>query len=90
MSTITFNTLQASRNLKAAGFDEAQADAVVDTLADAFSDTVATKADIAILKADIAELKADMLKVAIGLAVAIIAANASLTFAIVRLALPLP
>ena len=42
-------------------------------MAEAFSDTVATKTDIA-------ELKADMLKVAIG----IVVANATLTFALIR------
>ena len=52
MATTTFDTRQAVRKLQAAGFDEAQADAVVDTLSDAFSDTVATKADIANLKAE--------------------------------------
>ena len=66
MATTTFDTRQAVRKLQAAGFDEAQADAVVDTLSDAFSDTVATKADIAALeastKADIANLKAEMFR----------------------------
>jgi hypothetical protein len=47
VATITFDTLKASRNLKAAGFDEPQADAIIDTFGDAFSDTVATKTDIA-------------------------------------------
>ena len=45
-------------------------------MADAFSDTVATKADVA-------EVKADMLKVAIG----VVLANATLTFALLRLLL---
>lgn len=66
MATTTFDTRQAVRKLQAAGFDEAQADAVVDTLSDAFSDTVATKADIAALeastKAEIANLKAEMFR----------------------------
>ncbi len=52
MPVATFDTRQAVRKLQAAGFAEAQADAVVDTLAEAFSDTVATKADIANLKAE--------------------------------------
>ena len=64
MNTVTFDTLKASRNLKAAGFDEPQADAIIDTFGDAFSDTVATKTDIAKLegftKAEIAEVKADI------------------------------
>ena len=76
MATITFDTLKASRNLKAAGFDEPQADAIIDTFGDAFSDTVATKTDIAEVKADIAklegftkaeiaEVKADIAKLAV-------------------------
>ncbi len=57
MAAITFDTRKAVRNLKAVGFEEPQADAIVDTLGDAFTDTVATKADIAEVKADIAEVK---------------------------------
>ena len=60
MATITFDTLKASRKLKAAGFAEAQADAMVDTVAEAFTDTVATKANIAEVKTDIAEVKAEI------------------------------
>ena len=66
MATTTFDTRQAVRTLQAAGFPEDQADAVVDTMSSAFSDTVATKADIAALeastKADIANLKAEMFR----------------------------
>ena len=54
MATAVFDTLKASRSLKAAGFDESQAEAIVTTMADAFDDTVATKADIAELKAELA------------------------------------
>lgn len=60
MTTITFDTRQALRNLQAAGFAEAQADAGVDTLAGAFSDTVATKTDIAEVKTEIAEVRSDL------------------------------
>lgn len=60
MTTITFDTRQAVRNLQAAGFAEVQADAVVDTLAGAFSDTVATKTDIAEVKTEIAEVRSDL------------------------------
>ena len=59
MTTIAFDTLKASRKLKAAGIEEAQAEAIVQSMAEAFDDSVATKAD---LKAAIAEVKADMLK----------------------------
>jgi len=60
MATITFDTREAVRNLKAAGFEELQADAVVDTLAGAFSDTVATRADMAVVRGEIAEVKAEI------------------------------
>lgn len=88
MTTAVFDTLKASRNLKAAGVDERQAEAIVTTMAEAFDDTVATKADIAEVRADlkagIAELKTDMFKVAMGVAIAIILANATMTIALIR------
>ena len=64
MPTATFDTLHAAKALTAAGFEAEQAEAITDTIRDAFTESVATKADIAELKAelkaDIAELKADM------------------------------
>lgn len=88
MTTAVFDTLKASQNLKAAGVDERQAEAIVTTMAEAFDDTVATKADIAEVRADlkagIAELKTDMFKVAMGVAIAIILANATMTIALIR------
>ena len=78
MTTIAFDTLKASRKLKAAGIEEAQAEAIVQSMAEAFDDSVATKAD---LKAAIAEVKADMLKTAI----AVVVANVSLTVALIKL-----
>ena len=64
MTTAVFDTLKASRKLKAAGMDEAHAEAIVQSMAEAFEDTVATKADIARLeastKADIATVKAEL------------------------------
>ena len=107
MVTAVFDTLKASRTLKAAGVADAQAEAIVTTMAGAFDDAVATKADIAGVKVDIsevkadiagvrtelksmatkteiAELKADMLKVAMGVAVAVILANATMTIALTR------
>lgn len=62
MTTVTFDTRKAVRNLQAAGFSDTQADAMVDTLAEAFTDTVATKTDIAEVKADIANLKAEVFR----------------------------
>ncbi len=55
---VTFDTLRANHNLKAAGFEEAQTNAIIDTLGEAFSDTGATKTDIAEVKADISRLEA--------------------------------
>ena len=60
MTTITFDTRKAVRNLQSAGFSDAQADAMVDTLSAAFTETVATKTDIAEVKTDIAEVKTDL------------------------------
>ena len=66
MATAVFDTLKASRDLKAAGFDDTQAEAIVTTMAKAFDDTVATKADLhavqSELKADIANLKAEVFR----------------------------
>ena len=84
MTTITFDTRKAVQRLKAAGIEDAQADAMVDTVVEAFGESVATRADAARLEgidSGIANLKADMLKVAIG----IVLANATLTFALIRL-----
>ena len=57
MTTAVFDTLKVSQNLKAAGFNEAQAGAIVQSMADAFEDTVATKADN---RADIAAVRSDI------------------------------
>ena len=74
---VAFDTLAAVETLTGAGFDEAKAKAIVATMRQA-EGGLATKADIA-------ELKADMLKVAIGIAVAIVVANAALTIALFKL-----
>ena len=64
MTTAIFDTLKASRDLKAAGVDARQAEAIVTTMAEAFDDAVATKANLAEvkaeLKADIAAVKAEL------------------------------
>ena len=60
MSTLAFDTLKASRNLKAAGFSEAQADAIIGTVGDSFTDSVATKVDIAEVKTQIAEVRSEL------------------------------
>lgn len=66
MTTAVFDTLKASRKLKAAGIDQAHAEAIVQSMAEAFEDTVATKADIvsvrADLKTEIAAVRSDIEK----------------------------
>ena len=52
MATTGFDTLKVSRELKAAGFNEAQAGAIVRSMAGAFQDgMIATKSDIDKLQA---------------------------------------
>ena len=57
MTTAVFDTLKAFSKLEAAGMETSQAKAVVDTLAEAFDDTVATKADIVAVRSDIDKLE---------------------------------
>ena len=52
MAASTFDTLAAADKLRTAGFDDAQARAIVDVHRDA-GEQVATKADLAELRADI-------------------------------------
>ena len=64
MSALAYDTHRAVKSLVAAGFDPTRAEAVVATVGDAMTGTVATKADVAELradvKADMAELRADV------------------------------
>jgi hypothetical protein len=69
----TFDTLSAARDLEAAGFNRAQAEALAAAIRNSQGE-LATKTDIGILKSDI-----DMLKWAVGINVAIAVA----TFAVV-------
>ena len=57
MTTAIFDTLKAFSKLEAAGMETSQAKAVVDTLAEAFDDTVATKAAIVAVRSDIDKLE---------------------------------
>ncbi len=62
MATTGFDTLKVSQDLKAAGFNEAQAGAIIRSMAGAFQDgMIATKSDIdklqASTRADIAKLQ---------------------------------
>lgn len=77
MST-TFDTYAAVKNLERAGFQEAQAEAVVRTVGEAVDDQVATKADLATLRA---EVQADLFKAAL----AIVALQTTLTVALIKL-----
>ena len=64
MSALAFDTHKAVTALKQAGFEEAQAEAVVNTMGAALAGTVATKADLtegrAALEADLVAVKADL------------------------------
>ena len=51
---VTFNTHEAVKALKSTGFDEKQAETVVETIDKAVNETVATKADLALLAAKMA------------------------------------
>ena len=54
MAGATFDTLHAAKTLTQAGFAPPQAEAITDTIRAAFSDSVATKTDIAELRAEMA------------------------------------
>ena len=53
-ANVTFDTHKAVKALKSSGFDEKQAEAVVETIDTAVNETVATKADLALLAAKMA------------------------------------
>ena len=64
MSTFAFDTHKAVTALKQAGFEEAQAEAVVTTMGEALDGTVATRADVTevrtALEADVAAVQAKL------------------------------
>ena len=64
MQTAVFDTLATAHALQEAGFEEAQAAAIVDALRHAVTEEVATKANLGELraefKADLSELRADL------------------------------
>ena len=51
---MTFNTHEAVKALKSSGFDEKQAETVVETIDKAVNETVATKADLEVMAAKMA------------------------------------
>lgn len=57
MNDIRFDTLKAARDLKAAGLEEAHAEAIVATMGRAMSENLATKADIKTIGQDIKTLE---------------------------------
>ena len=60
MTTLAFDTHAAVKTLREAGFEEAQAEAVVATVGVAMGENVATKTDIQALKADLDALEQRM------------------------------
>ena len=64
MTSLAFDTLKAAKALRAAGFDDAQAEAVIDTVGDAVGGNVATKADLqesrSEMKTDLQKLRSEM------------------------------
>ena len=65
-ANVTFDTHKAVKALKSSGFNEEQAESVVETIDKAVNETVATKADLALLektvKAEIANLEARIMR----------------------------
>ena len=53
-ANVTFNTHEAVKALKSTGFNEKQAESVVETINKAVNETVATKSDLALLVAKVA------------------------------------
>ena len=87
MTTYTLDTHATIRKFQEAGMDSRQAEVVVAAISRSDAELVTKadlKAEIATVKADIVNLKADMFKVAIGVVIAIILANATMTIALIR------
>ena len=60
---MALDTHKAVKKLKKVGFDEAQAEAVVRMVGEAFDDSVATKVDIAELRIEIQEVRGEIQEV---------------------------
>lgn len=73
MSTITFDTLQATQKLKAAGYNEQQAEAVIRVLADAHENLITREHFDA--KFAVMEVKIDKLAWMLGIVIALAIAN---------------
>lgn len=59
MSAVTFDTLKFVERLEAGGFSHVQAKAAAEAFADATSQELATKADIAAVRSDLTALRSD-------------------------------
>ena len=59
-ANVTFNTHKAVKALKSSGFDEKQAEAVVETIDKAVNETVATKTDLALLTKTVEGIQENM------------------------------
>ncbi len=73
MSTITFDTLDATRKLRDAGFDEKQAETVVRVLADSQSNLITR--DHFDAKFAVVEAKMDKLQWSVGIVIALAVAS---------------
>lgn len=60
MTTLAFDTLKAAKALRAAGFDDAQAEAVTEQISVAVGENVATKNDVARVRSDMEKLELRM------------------------------
>ena len=56
---VIFDTLKAAQELRKTGFEDRQAEAVVETISKAVSETVATKADLQLVRSDIGLLRSE-------------------------------
>ena len=57
---VIFDTLKAAQELRKTGFEDRQAEAVVETISKAVSETVATKADLQLVRSEVGKLRSDM------------------------------
>ena len=60
MTTLAFDTLKAVKALRAAGFDDAQAEALTEQIGVAVGENVATKNDVALVRSDVEKLELRM------------------------------
>ncbi|WP_163056752.1 hypothetical protein [Acidithiobacillus ferrooxidans] len=92
---VLFNTDRYRRTLVASGVEEKQAEAMTDALSDAIGESVATKADIALLTADIDKvgrkidlveksMQATLYKVVAAQTLVLVGAMAAIVFAAIK------